>query len=381
MDNKNVLVFMTILMVVQCTNTTLGNGAEDLTTDTVLVELKKKIEFTSVGDHIENKSEDNNVTEVVSQRSARQLYSPFGYPSFVQRRAYKVPAKMKKRPVGGGRMKPRRPGGRPRRRPFAGNQQSMGRFRRLPPQFVRPQQNNYIDPNDYEDGFETAVAPSYDYGGDKDLVEEIPTSLLYATGSRLPATVASSTILRKRPTYEEQASIPAAAVIHVPVRVNRPVATPAPTTPAVDSMEKLRQLVHQAMDEHFASRHQELYSDGFDKQVFSAKYKRPSLDKEKRTSAGDIILGTQSSQVQTSTQKSHADVDADGSDDRLTLAEISAYMGAKPAETVLSSGGHRYVLSDALQGYHQHKTDQQYLRYVTPLEALLEVPVGRWAYQ
>jgi hypothetical protein len=77
-------------------------------------------------------------------------------------------------------------------------------------------------------------------------------------------------------------------------------------------------------------------------------------------------------------------------------------MGAKPAETVLSAGGHRYVLSDALQQsyrqqvqqqrlQHQHQYDgdqdqhsllrQQYLRYVSPFEALYELPAARWSYK
>jgi hypothetical protein len=82
-------------------------------------------------------------------------------------------------------------------------------------------------------------------------------------------------------------------------------------------------------------------------------------------------------------------------------------MGAKPAETVLSAGGHKYVLSDALQQsyrlqqqqnqqhqqhqYHHQQQfsgdderdhQQQYLRYVSPFEAVYELPVvPRWMYK
>ncbi|KAE9537887.1 hypothetical protein AGLY_005859 [Aphis glycines] len=184
-------------------------------------------------------------------------------------------------------------------------------------------------------------------------------------------------------------------------------------------MEKLRRLVHEAMDEHFANRHQELYGEGFGKQqqhqsnsqqVYSAKYKRQQAEKhgQPQWSAADAVRPAAASAATLSPSAAvkpakDADVDADGSDDRLTLAEISAYMGAKPAETVLSAGGHRYVLSDALQQSYRHQQQQhhhqqqqqqqqqydggedrhqpQYLRYVSPFEALYELPAARWTYK
>ncbi|XP_050439569.1 uncharacterized protein LOC126845030 [Adelges cooleyi] len=378
MDNKKVLLLllmsMSFLAIAHCTmDAKPVNGSTEVTVST-LVEHDDLQMAASENHSVSNASSTTEAADTGS-RSARQLYaSQFVFPSYSQssqRRAYKGPPKWKKRP--GSRSKPRRrPGPRQRRRPTygpPGSHQSMGRYRRLPP-FMRQQHNNYIDASDYDDSIEPMLSPSFDYG-DKEFIEEMPASIVYATGgSQLPTTV-----VRKRPMYEEQASMPAAAVIHLPLRITKQPTTTTTVRPSVDAMEKLKQLVHEAMDEHFASHHQDLYADGFDKHVFSSKYKRPS-DKEKRTT-DSVAKNSQST-----TQRNKAeDTDAEGSDERLSLAEISAYMGAKPAETVLSSGGHRYVLSDALQGYHQHKTDQQYLRYVTPLEALYDVPVGRWAYQ
>lgn len=308
------------------------------------------------------------------------------------------------------RTKGRRPGSRPRRRP---SQAGPPRYRRLPPQPVRPQHVNYIDGGDYDDGYESmpsaAVASSFDYS-EREFLDD--PSLAYGNSVQYgphsvpgPMAVLSSggARLRKRPVGFVTA---ADEVIHVPMRVARPAAltvapplpTPQPTTTTtstastVDPMEKLRQLVHEAMDEHFANRHQELYTDGFDKHVYSAKYKRqPSAVDRDKFQRADAVKPS------STPKKDAADVDADSSEGRLTLAEISAYMGAKPAETVLSAGGHRYVLSDALQQQqqvHDHQQQQvyvdetaggaeqhhQYLRYVSPFEAIYEMP-ARWTYK
>jgi len=309
----------------------------------------------------------------------------------------------------------------------------------------RPQHVNYIDTAggmDYDDGFESAPLPvsSFDYGDMREFDHE---SAAYAYGPPLQAIAGGRP--RKRPVIVAAGAAAAptvgyadetrpAAIVHVPVRVIRPTA-PAPSNAAnevdavADPMDKLRQLVHEAMDEHFANRHQELYGDGFGKQqqqqqnhlnmqqVYSAKYKRQPpapADREKALNHGHQqqrtadALRSASVSVQPSQSPStlkaakDADVDADGSDDRLTLAEISAYMGAKPAETVLSAGGHRYVLSDALQQSYRQQQQQhqqlqdhnhqqydggedhrhpQYLRYVSPFEAIYELPAARWTYK
>lgn len=382
---------------------------------------------------------------VDGHRAARQFYqqpaAAFAYQPYPQRRAYhKSPGQSKKRlnkyrtkPGGGGRRGPR-----PRRRPsvsgplsmsgppnMSGPPQSMAtgpRYRRLPgpAPVMRPQHVNYVDPAagaDYDDGFESAALlpiSSFDYG------EFDHEQANYAYGPP-PQTVAAGGRSRKRPIAAAAAGYAdetrPTAIVHVPVRVVRP-ALPTPSTTAAaaaagdataDPMEKLRRLVHEAMDEHFANRHQELYGEGFGKQhqsnsqqVYSAKYKRQQAEKQAghqpQWSAADAVRpatvsATQSPPAVKATKD--ADVDADGSDDRLTLAEISAYMGAKPAETVLSAGGHRYVLSDALQQSYrqqQHHPQQQYnggedrhqsqyLRYVSPFEALYELPAARWTYK
>jgi len=290
---------------------------------------------------------------------------------------------------------------------------------------MRPQHVNYVDPAggaDYDDGFESApLMPTspFDYGE----FDHEPANYAYGPP---PQAVAAGGRSRKRPIaaavgYADETR--PTAIVHVPVRVVRPALPTPSTTTAVaagdattDPMEKLRRLVHEAMDEHFANRHQELYGEGFGKQqqqhqsnsqqVYSAKYKRQQAEKhyQPQWSAADAVRpatvsATQSPSAVKTTKD--ADVDADGSDDRLTLAEISAYMGAKPAETVLSAGGHRYVLSDALQQsyrqqQHQHQQQQQqqqqydggedrhqsqYLRYVSPFEALYELPAARWTYK
>lgn len=378
---------------------------------------------------------------VDGHRSGRQFYqqpaAAFAYQPYPQRRAYhKSPGQSKKRlnkyrtkPGEGGRRRLR-----PRRRPsvsgplsmsgppaMSGPPPSMGtgsRYRRLPgpAAVMRPQHVNYVDPAggaDYDDGFEPApLMPmsSFDYG---EFDHESANSYAYG-----PQTVAAGGRPRKRPVaavgYADETR--PTAIVHVPVRVVRPAALPTPSTTAAaaagdstaDPMEKLRRLVHEAMDEHFANRHQELYGEGFGKQhqsnsqqVYSAKYKRQQADKHAghppQWSATAAASATQSPSAVKTTKD--ADVDADGSDDRLTLAEISAYMGAKPAETVLSAGGHRYVLSDALQQsyrqqqhHHQQQQQQQYdggedrhqsqyLRYVSPFEALYELPAARWTYK
>lgn len=360
-------------------------------------------------------------------RSGRQMYQPFAaYQSvFPQRRAYRGPKKRPPRTKSGRRPRPhrRRPSGPP----------SSSRYRRLPGP-VRAQHVNYIDPTaasvDYydDDGsvFEavgpqqSAVmsslgAPYLDYVEQREFDRD-PTA--YAVMPS-PMTTGRS---RKRPTIGGYADEP--QVVHVPVlRVIRPTvmaaaattaATTTSTAATVDPMEKLRQLVHEAMDAHFANRHQDLYTaDGtFDNKqqrqhVYSAKYKRQqaAVDKDKAAPAAqvDAVRSVAAPSAKNKDQVLQyvsyatpppppADVDADGSDDRLTLAEISAYMGAKPAETVLSAGGHRYVLSDALQqSYRQQQQEQQlqygsdghhqYLRYVSPFEAMYELPAARWAYK
>lgn len=372
-------------------------------------------------------------------RSGRQLYQPFAYqPAFAQRRAYRGP---KKRPPSRNKPGGRRP--RPhRRRPSGPPPGSAGRYRRLPGP-VRQQHVNYIDaPSaDYydDDVYEVvggggggsgpqsqsaAVVPYVDYVEQREFDRD--PGAAYAV---MPAPLHAVTgRTRKRPAVGGYADEP--QVVHVPVlRVIRPtvvaattasatpVATPAAATE--DPMEKLRQLVHEAMDAHFANRHQDLYSaDGtFDNKrqqpVYSAKYKRQPAAADRDNGKADAARSTAAPAAAKGNGKDHvlqyvsyatpppppqsprdaaADVDADGSDDRLTLAEISAYMGAKPAETVLSAGGHRYVLSDALQQtYRHHQPEQQpryggdahhqYLRYVSPFEAMYELPAARWAYK
>lgn len=398
---------------------------------------------------------------VDGHRSGRQYYqqsAAFAYQPYPQRRAYnKSPgqpmkrSKFRTKPGGGKR------GLRPRRRPsMSGGPPTMNsatgsRYRRLPSPapMLRPQHVNYIDTAggaDYDDGFESAPLPvsSFDYGDMREFDHE---SAAYAYGPPLQAVAGGRS--RKRPVIVAAAPTVGyadetrpAAIVHVPMRVIRPTAPTRPTATnerdaVADPMDKLRQLVHEAMDEHFANRHQELYGDGFGKQqqqqqqqqhqqqqqnhpnvqqVYSAKYKRQpptSADREKglhydhqQQQTADAMKTTaimQPSQSPSVKAMKDADVDVDGSDDRLTLAEISAYMGAKPAETVLSAGGHRYVLSDALQQSYRLQQQQeqqqrqqldhhhqqyggedhhqpQYLRYMSPFEALYELPAARWTY-
>ncbi|VVC36396.1 Hypothetical protein CINCED_3A004764 [Cinara cedri] len=406
------------------------------------------------------------VETTTAGRSARQFYpaAAFGYMQtspYANRRAYKVAAGQlnNKRPLR--KKSGRRP--RPKRRPAAG--MSQARYRRLPMQQMRPQHVNYVDPAaaavDYYDdggaGLESVPQPvPFDFGPEREFNRETAAAYaVYGTNSMGPisplavAVQSMSGRSRKRPAasvtgYGHDGDVPLQAIVHVPVRVARPAVQPTPTAAAfvattaenviptadLHQMEdKLRRLVHEAMDEHFAARHQELYSDGFDKlqhPVYSAKYKKRggglTADNENgngphRTTT-DATVKSAAKNKDTSHQSS-SDADADGSDDRLTLAEISAYMGAKPAETVLSAGGHRYVLSDALQHsyrlqhqqhqqlqqrmyddgddrddhlHHQqqqrtygdgdgHHHEPQYLRYVSPLEALYELPSARWAYR
>ncbi|XP_025408699.1 uncharacterized protein LOC112682349 [Sipha flava] len=440
-DNKLVFVFFSFLVFAHCTdvNSTEGNGVEP--------DGDGHLRPAVHGGHLENhEPATTEATAPQSNRAARQFYQPFiAYHPYPQRRAFKGPGlQLKKKPM---RTKPGRRPRPPRRRPAVGPaqaavpmpMQTMGRYRRLPPP-MRTQQVNYIDSTgtDYEDGYESAPMTSVDYGdfdhdayvfGQPGAMQQIPS------GGGAPM-IASSGRPRKRPVATAMAYAPedTQAVVHVPVRVQaRPVAamypTPAPTTTA-DPMEKLRQLVHEAMDEHFASRHQGLYADGFDKQPhhpvqYSAKYKRQQVaddkDKDFRQSqpqhqSGKTTVDAVRAEVPVKKDvgsyasphhHSSSDAEADGSDDRLTLAEISAYMGAKPAETVLSAGGHKYVLSDALQQsyrlqqqqnqqhqqhqYHHQQQfsgdderdhQQQYLRYVSPFEAVYELPVvPRWMYK
>lgn len=395
-----------------------------------------QLQSTAGDGHLEN--HDPAATAAPqSSRDARQFYQPFvAYQPYPQRRAFKGPVvQLKKKPM---RTKQGRRPRPPRRRPAVGPtaqavpMQAMGRYRRLPPP-MRAQQVNYIDSAgaDYDDGFESAPMTSVDYGefdheayvfGQAGQMQQISGG-----GGGGGQMIASSGRSRKRPVA--YAPEEPQAVVHVPVRVQaRPLAALYPTpasAPATttDPMEKLRQLVHEAMDEHFANRHQGLYADRFDKQPhhpvqYSAKYKRQQdkdKDKEFRQSQSlhqsSSRTTTDATKPETPVKKevqgsyaslqhhSSGDAEADGSDDRLTLAEISAYMGAKPAETVLSAGGHRYVLSDALQqsyrqqqqqqqpqqqysGEDQRDHQQQYLRYVSPFEAVYELPVvPRWMYK
>lgn len=339
-------------------------------------------------------------------RTGKQFYQPvntYEYQQFPQRRAYnKGPNySMKKRlkKIKSGR----RP--RPRRRPM-GPQMTKNRYRRLPTQPMRAHHVNYIDSAggmDYEDGFESAPqSVSLDYGEHEFIHEPAMTYSSYGPtgpmGAAVPVAVIGpqSSRTRKRPT--------ATGYVDVPLRVafSRPT-TPvvATTVTTVDPMDKLRQLVHEAMDAHFANKHQELYSGGFDKQhhqlVYSSKYKRPKdkSDKQQQQTL-EAVRTTVAPVIKKDIPSEDVDTDANGSDDRLTLAEISAYMGAKPAETVLSAGGHRYVLSDALQqSYRQQQQQQQqqqalqygdennqqrYLRYVAPFETLYEMPGTQWTY-
>lgn len=459
-DKKMVLIFLSFLVVVHCTDLQpLASSDEENRVDPI----DGPAAGVGGGDpHPETSAAESTTAAaaVDGHRSGRQYYqqpAAFAYQPYPQRRAYnKSPGQPMKRPKfrtkpGGGRR-----GQRPRRRPsMSGGPPAMpsatgSRYRRLPSPapMMRPQHVNYIDTAggaDYDDGFESAPLPvsSLDYGDMREFDHE---SAAYAYGPPLQAVAGGRS--RKRPVivgaaptigYADETR--PAAIMHVPVRVIRPTAptrsTAANEVDAVaDPMDKLRQLVHEAMDEHFANRHQELYGDGFGKQqkqqqqnhpnmqqVYSAKYKRQPpapADREKalhhdhqqqRTadavrSATAAVQPSQSSSVKATKD---ADVDADGSDDRLTLAEISAYMGAKPAETVLSAGGHRYVLSDALQQSYRHQQQQQqrqqldhqqysgedhhqqyggedhrqpqYLRYVSPFEALYELPAARWTYK
>lgn len=381
---------------------------------------------------INDDHESSTTSAAVSERSGRQYYQPqamYAYQQYPHRRAYKNP-QSKKRPMRtkSGR-RPGRPASRPRK-PSSPVSMQMSRYRRLPSP-VRQQQVNYIDSAgvDYGDGFESGTnAVSFDY----DDPATVGTAYMYGHGGHVAqaqaqvaqpvAVVASSGRSRKRPvsaavTMAGYADESHQTVVHVPVRVTRPAAIPTVAVTVADPMDKLRQMVHEAMDEHFANRHQELYTDGFDKQhqVYSAKYKRQqtAADKDKlqqrtadavKSSAVMVPLAPSQS---AETAKTSADTDADGSDDRLTLAQISAYMGAKPAETVLSTGGHRYVLSDALQqsyrqqqqnqqqqfqqqqvqrhygggGDDRHNNQQSYLRYVSPFEAVYDLPVAQWTYK
>ncbi|XP_050058875.1 box A-binding factor-like [Aphis gossypii] len=447
-DNKMVLIFLSFLAVARCTD------LQPLASSDEENRLEPTAGVVDGGDpqHPETIVAESTTTAaaVDGHRSGRQFYQqPFAYQPYPQRRAYhKSPGHSKKRlnkyrtkPGGGGGRR----GLRPRRRPsMSGPPLSMSgpptmsgpppqsmatgsRYRRLPglAPVMRPQHVNYIDAAggaDYDDGFEPAPllpVPSFDYG---EFDHESANNFAYG-----PQTVAAGGgRSRKRPVAAAASAVGYAdetrptAIVHVPVRVVRPVALPTPSTTAAaevttDPMEKLRRLVHEAMDEHFANRHQELYGEGFGKQqqhqsnsqqVYSAKYKRQQAEKHNQPqwSAADAVrpaAATQSPSAAVKTAKD-ADVDADGSDDRLTLAEISAYMGAKPAETVLSAGGHRYVLSDALQQSYRHQQQQhhqqqqqqqqqydggedrhqsQYLRYVSPFEALYELPAARWTYK
>lgn len=345
-----------------------------------------------VGGHRDESSAPVNGSAAATTvgRSGRQFYQP--YAAYPQRRVYKgPPGRTKKRPT---RTKfGRRPG--PRRRPPA--VPMTGRYKRLPP----PRHvSNYVDTPgggvDYADN----ESPSFDY----DEFEHREPAGAYAaygpTGTMAVPATAFAHVPRKRRPYivDERAVVPLVRV----VPASRPdVAQPPAAAAAVvvdHPMDKLRQMVHEAMDEHFANRHQELYADGFDKQqrrrphanqVYSAKYKRLPDKQQQRATSEDDVTEQPSTVGTTTTAKSARDPDADGSDDRLTLAEISAYMGAKPAETVLSAGGHRYVLSDALQQslrhqqqqYYADQRQQHYLRYVSPFEALYELPAARWAYR
>uniref|UniRef100_A0A2S2PD08 Uncharacterized protein n=1 Tax=Schizaphis graminum TaxID=13262 RepID=A0A2S2PD08_SCHGA len=449
-DNKVMLIFLLFLAVARCTD------LQPLTSSDEENRLEPTADVGNSDPHPETSTAESTtaVAAVVDgHRAARQFYQPsaaFAYQPYPQRRAYnKSPGPSKKRPSkfrtkpGGGRrgLRPRR---RPSGPPFMSGPPSMSsasgsRYRRLPvpAPVLRPQHVNYIEAAgggaDYDDGFESAPLPmsSLDYGDMREFDHE---SANYVYGPSLQA--AAGGRARKRPVaavgYADETR--PTAIVHVPVRVVRPVVPTPPTVvggeATADPMEKLKQLVHEAMDEHFANRHQELYADGFGKQqqqqqqqqqnmhqmqqVYSAKYKRqPSAvaDREKsvyhnnhqqqrsadavRPASASVVTPTQSPSVKTTKD---VDVDTDGSDDRLTLAEISAYMGAKPAETVLSAGGHRYVLSDALQQSYRHQQQQhqqlehhqqqyggedhqpQYLRYVSPFEALYELPAARWTY-
>ncbi|XP_026806313.1 uncharacterized protein LOC113549285 [Rhopalosiphum maidis] len=447
-DNKVVLIFLSFLAVARCTD------LEPLTSSDEENRLEPTAGVGNSDPHPETGAAESTTAAaavVDGHRSARQFYRPsaaFAYQPYPQRRAYnKSPGQSKKRPSkfrtkpGGGRrgLRPRR---RPSGPPFMSGPPSMpsatgSRYRRLPApaQVLRPQHVNYIDTAgggaDYDDGFESAPLPmsSFDYGDMREFDNE---SGNYVYGPPLQAAAAGGRS-RKRPVaavgYADETR--PTAIVHVPVRVVRPVVPTPPTAVDVgttaDPMEKLKQLVHEAMDEHFASRHQELYGDGFGKQqqqqqnmhqmqqVYSAKYKRqPSAaaDREKSVhhnhqqqrsadAVGPASASVTPTQPPSDKTTKDVDVDADGSDDRLTLAEISAYMGAKPAETVLSAGGHRYVLSDALQQSYRHQQQQhrqlehhhqqqqyggedhqpQYLRYVSPFEALYELPAARWTYK
>lgn len=382
----------------------------------------------AVGDQTTDGGGGGQEQTTAAGRTGRRYYQPGGavqgyaYQSvYPQRRAYKGPGQSKKRPL---RSKPvrRRPSG-PRRRPAASPSMAGGRyFRRLPPRALRGPPNNYIDSpppvvGDYEDdddgtSFEPSSVSPFDYGEYRDVDREPAYAPYIGPMAAMPAAVvvASPPFGRQRKRPLTVTDEPPQAVVHVPVRVQaRPVADP---------MEKLRQMVHEAMDEHFANKHRELYVDGFNVKpaVYSAKYKRQQQQEQAAAAAADKDKKQQRSATAMEAQNDAAaagkksdaapasDADADGTDDRLTLAEISAYMGAKPAETVLSAGGHRYVLSDALQhaAYRQqqqqlhhrqpqqlHQQQQQYdaddasyLRYVSPpFETIYGLPAARWAYK
>jgi len=396
-------------------STTSGAGGNE---DENRIEPSGQPQTAVVGDERPEGHHDET-TVAAAGRSGRQFYQTYQQPPFPQRRAYKGPGRKKKRPM---RTKSvRRP--RPRRRPGAG---PMMRYKRLPPPRAQQQQvnNNYVDAVgggvDYDDESQQSVS-SLDYGE-----REFNRHAAYLYGTTGPITAAAVPAVavvhaspgraRKRHPYAADEPHQQTVAVLPVVRATRPVIA-TPTVAAVDTMEKLKQMVHEAMDEHFATRHQELYADGFEKQrphhqnqVYSAKYKQQpdkqqQQDKQQRTtpsveanrpSALPLTLAAAKNK-----DPSSSDADADGSDDRLTLAEISAYMGAKPVETVLSAGGHRYVLSDAIQqsyrqqqqqqqkryvggdeeDHHQQHGQRQYLRYVSPFEALYELPAARWTYK
>lgn len=373
-------------------------------------------------DHAEGHDSSTAVSAVkAAGRTGKQYYQPvnaYEYQQLAQRRAYNkgpnysLKKRLKKIKYG------RRP--RPRRRPAGPQMLHKNRYRRLPTQPMRAQHVNYVDSAggmDYEDGFESAPqSVSLDYGEHEFVHEPAMAYSSYGPTRSMAAAVPVAVIgapsgrTRKRPA--------ATGYVDVPLRVafSRPTPPVVATTVATaDPMDKLRQLVHEAMDAHFANKHQELYSDGFDKRhhqlVYSSKYKRPKDKSDKQQQQQqqmiDAVKATVTAVVPAATSPvtekdvPSQDADADGSDDRLTLAEISAYMGAKPGETVLSAGGHRYVLSDAIQqSYRQQQQQQQqqlqqqqqqahygdengqqrYLRYVSPFETLYEMPGTRWTY-
>lgn len=450
MDNKIMLIFLSFLAITRCTDLQpSASGNEENRVESI----DGPAAGVGGGDpRPETSAAESTTASVDGHRSGRQFYQPpaaFAYQPYPQRRAYnKGPGQSMKRPKFRTKPGSGRRGLRPRRRPSMSGPPPVSsvtgsRYRRLPAPtpMLRPQHVNYIDAAggaDYDDGFESAPLPvsSFDYGDMREFDHE---SAAYGYGPPLQSVAGGRSrkrpvIVAAAPTVGYSDEMRPATIVHVPMRVVRPAAAPTPTTTAdegnaaADPMDKLRQLVHEAMDEHFANRHQQLYGDGFGKQqqqqhqpnaqqqfqqVYSSKYKRQPpapADREKALHHGhqqqrtaDEVRSAKASAPppppQTSSAKAteDVDVDTDGSDDRLTLAEISAYMGAKPAETVLSAGGHRYVLSDALQQSYRHQQQQpdhhhqqygggdhhqpQYLRYVSPFEALYELPAARWTYK